>query len=1275
MKRILFLSLTIILVVALLTPYSQAACDISKIPADFQFTQNLQKGSQGTEVKYLQLVLQCIVGEDVVGAADGIFGTKTETAVKKYQSMRGLVSDGIVGPNTRAKLNADLAALRGAPIDNKPTVNAFNVTPNSLTLGNSFTISYTVSDDTGLKQTELWRANDNNGNPVGWAEIKRTPLSSQKSYPGSFTDAPSSTGAYWYGLHVVDNAGNWNDENNSQTGGKPGVYGPIKVTVTEKKPAPPTLVSPSNNSTVNTATPTFKWNSVANADYYALFISKPPYGESNLVFNSKVNYGPIYGTSFTLPSGILSNGVTYRWNMSSYNSAGWSDGYSDAWDFTVQINLPPTVVSTSPAKDDMAAPVTDTITATFSENIQAGTMSVQVMDEKKNSVPIKKITVSGKTLTISLTVTLAHETIYGVGIDQGAVKSLAGVPNTKYSWAFRTAAPESPPAPILISPANGATDVSITPTLSWHSVDRATGYIVQVSKNSDFTDKVFDQAIANTSVQVSLAYNTHYFWRVLAAIGLTLSSWSEVWTFTTTPQKFNLTININGQGTTNPIQGTHTYDEGTQVTVTANPVSGWEFDHWSGDASGSSNPINITMNNNKSITAHFEKEQMPPATVKVLLQKDPITVGESTIIDVKIEQATNFGGFEFKLRYNPSIIEITTGDVQIGNFLPQDKFHPLGPNIKPAGNLNELVYGASLLGSASGQTGSGSLAHITVKGVGAGATSLELKDVLIIDSTSTSQPVNTTDSTITVKDTKLPTLTITQPYNGQNFTTPNITVKGTASDESGIWKVTVNGEVASGTTSWSKDITLSQGSNTITVIAYDDSPNHNSTTKTITVTYIPQAVTIKAIDTSGSTGTVVSIPINIDDVTGLDIISSQFTLSYDANVLKAKEATATGTLSQAWGPSTYNITNGQIIIWMAGTTALSGSGTLAKINFEVNEKAKPGDTSSLTLSGVKFNEGAVSVTTQNGVFTVEGRYGDVSLDGSISAYDAALILRHGVGLIVLASSQQTMADVSGDGTVSAYDAALILRYGVGLIAKFPAEEKPPASPQLPFVRVADYGIKLDNNLYKPGTIFTASIQIENASGILASEIVLMYDQNLLMPVEIKADSGHLIQHKADNGQLNIWLAGTEIFEGNGSLVSITFKVSENVAASFKSHLNLSKFKLNETAFQNKQTEITIQPYQFRLLQNYPNPFNPETWIPYELSKPEQVIIKIYNNSGRIVRILNLGHKQAGLYLDKNQAAYWDGRNKDGERIASGIYFYQIQAGKQQIATKKMVVLK
>ena len=101
-------------------------------------------------------------------------------------------------------------------------------------------------------------------------------------------------------------------------------------------PAPPapTQVSPANGETDVSLTPTFKWNSVPGADYYGLYISEPPYGESHLVFDSTEDYDPIYGTSFTLPSGILSYGVTYHWNMNSHNSAGWGSYSTPSWSFT-----------------------------------------------------------------------------------------------------------------------------------------------------------------------------------------------------------------------------------------------------------------------------------------------------------------------------------------------------------------------------------------------------------------------------------------------------------------------------------------------------------------------------------------------------------------------------------------------------------------------------------------------------------------------------------------------------------------------------------------------------------------------------------------------------------------------------------------------------------------------------------------------------------------------------------------------------------------------------
>ena len=93
-----------------------------------------------------------------------------------------------------------------------------------------------------------------------------------------------------------------------------------------------------------------------------------------------------------------------------------------------------------------------------------------------------------------------------------------------------------------------------------------------------------------------------------------------------------------------------------------------------------------------------------------------------------------------------------------------------------------------------------------------------------------------------------------------------------------------------------------------------------------------------------------------------------------------------------------------------------------------------------------------------------------------------------------------------------------------------------------------------------------------------------------------------------------------------------------------------------------------------LLASYPNPFNPETWIPYHLATSTDVKINIYNAQGILVRALTLGHQSAGYYTSRSRSAYWDGRNALGERVASGIYFYQLQADEIS-PLRKMVILK
>lgn len=105
---------------------------------------------------------------------------------------------------------------------------------------------------------------------------------------------------------------------------------------------PPDHVSPDDEVSKLSLTPTFEWKAVAGATEYALYISKPPYGPAHLVFNSREDYepdqGPITGTSFKLPGGFLEQDVKYAWNMQAGNADGWGP-YSSSWFFTTG-NLP-----------------------------------------------------------------------------------------------------------------------------------------------------------------------------------------------------------------------------------------------------------------------------------------------------------------------------------------------------------------------------------------------------------------------------------------------------------------------------------------------------------------------------------------------------------------------------------------------------------------------------------------------------------------------------------------------------------------------------------------------------------------------------------------------------------------------------------------------------------------------------------------------------------------------------------------------------------------------
>jgi hypothetical protein len=98
-----------------------------------------------------------------------------------------------------------------------------------------------------------------------------------------------------------------------------------------------------------------------------------------------------------------------------------------------------------------------------------------------------------------------------------------------------------------------------------------------------------------------------------------------------------------------------------------------------------------------------------------------------------------------------------------------------------------------------------------------------------------------------------------------------------------------------------------------------------------------------------------------------------------------------------------------------------------------------------------------------------------------------------------------------------------------------------------------------------------------------------------------------------------------------------------------------------------KTEV---PLEFALSQNYPNPFNPTTTIEFSLARQVEVDLKIYDILGReVATLLQSNAMNAGRYIVR-----WDGRNRFGQSVATGVYFYRLVAG-DFVQSKKMILIK
>ena len=168
-----------------------------------------------------------------------------------------------------------------------------------------------------------------------------------------------------------------------------------------------------------------------------------------------------------------------------------------------------------------------------------------------------------------------------------------------------------------------------------------------------------------------------------------------------------------------------------------------------------------------------------------------------------------------------------------------------------------------------------------------------------------------------------------------------------------------------------------------------------------------------------------------------------------------------------------------------------------------------------------------------------------------------------------------------------------------------------------------------------------------------------------------------LYYSAKGGRLCIGLVDIQgqvsIPAGSGELVTVHYHtLVTDVAVTLPQH-SFTK-AVDEQARPAEMTVnlakgVDLLPKQFALFQNYPNPFNSGTVINYDLPVKARVRIEVFNILGQRVTTLTDGEQPAG-----HHRVMWDGTSSQGKAVASGVYFYKIQANDFS-TTKKMMLLK
>ncbi len=387
-------------------------------------------------------------------------------------------------------------------------------------------VNITWRDDRDGNQEIYYKRSTDGG--VNWDADTRLTSNSAYSYSSSIAVSGSQVHIVWYD----DRDGN-NEIYYKQT------LPPV--------PAAPSLISPLNNSVGQPLSLNLIWGKSQYTTKYRLLLAVDSMF-TNILLNDSLLTDSLKSVAGLSPL------TYYYWKVCAGNISGWSS-YSSAYKFKTT-GSPTQVTLFSPANNAVNQPVSITFKwykaadQTFLFKNREGAAGSPLVI---SNYWFELATDAGFTGIILRDSLLTDTTRAVTGLNSVTTyywrvkaKNVAGWGTFSAVWSFATA-PPLPAAPVLVSPANNATNLQPNVLLDWNSVLYSAGYRIQIANDSLFASVVFDTtSVVPDSLRVRnglLGLNNKYYWRVNASNVTGTGPWSAIWNFRISPTGINLTGN------------------------------------------------------------------------------------------------------------------------------------------------------------------------------------------------------------------------------------------------------------------------------------------------------------------------------------------------------------------------------------------------------------------------------------------------------------------------------------------------------------------------------------------------------------------------------------------------------------------------------------------------------------------------------------------------------------------------------------------------------------